>query len=281
MLLLLPAWVFALLWAGARVGLELRAAAGLAFLATLVLLVVAEHLRPHRRPWLPTRREWVVEGAFFLINVALGPANQLIQTLFVVSVLPAPKGALAALSPWLALPLAVLLRDLLHYLYHRACHRRGLLWEWHAIHHLPEKVNLLNTNRVHMVNNMIGAFVGTVPLLLLGFSTEVLVLSGLAQAVQGYAFHSNLDLTWGPLSGLLMTPAHHRRHHDAEAQPGGNFGNTLSLWDRLGDSYLSTRGLPVERVGVADPHRYPPLDDLLGSQLHPMRLPGRRSSQPG
>jgi sterol desaturase/sphingolipid hydroxylase (fatty acid hydroxylase superfamily) len=73
-----------------------------------------------------------------------------------------------------------------------------------------------------------------VPLLILGIPTHtwlpLVVLQYSFEAVQ----HSALQWRYGPLYGVMVSPAFHAFHHSAEARHHNrNFGKIFVLWDRL------------------------------------------------
>ena len=92
--------------------------------------------------------------------------------------------------------------------------------------------------------------------------------------------HSHVPLSFGPLDAVLVSPAAHQIHHsDAPQHRDRNFGNMLSIWDRLFDTYVPARERPGVRFGCdgAETHR-----SLLGLYLRPfidaVRWNGSRSS---
>ena len=76
--------------------------------------------------------------------------------------------------------------------------------------------------------------IDSLPVLLLGFPAWSIVAAQLARSWWGYFIHSDVPWTLGPLGEILISPAAHRLHHIRDEKlMGSNYGNMLTLWDRL------------------------------------------------
>lgn len=194
-------------------------------------------------------------------NLALGAANLLVALILPLSTgaaaglarahgwgamvwLGGPNGW-AGLDGWAGLAAATLAAtaalSLANYLGHLAYHKIGWLWPLHAVHHRDPAVDLSTTLRTHPLAAVLDAALAGLAMLALG---PPVAAAGAAAAVMfGTALFEHADLKLGPrLSSLLervvMTPRLHLVHHArARALHDSNYGQLISLWDRLGGTY--------------------------------------------
>jgi len=145
---------------------------------------------------------------------------------------------------WVGCALVV---DLCYYWLHRKSHEWLFLWAGHGVHHSSEYFNLSTALRQSWLQVLAAPFF-YLPMAL--FFPPALYF-GLDQANIVYQFwvHTCLVRRLGPLEWVLMTPSHHRVHHDRRLHK--NFGGFLIIWDRMFGSFVDesegVRGL--ERLG--------------------------------
>ena len=129
--------------------------------------------------------------------------------------------------------LALLLADFTYYWEHRIAHQVRLLWTQHAVHHSSRDYNIVTAVRFGPFEG-IWAFIVHIPMVLIGFSPEVVF--GSAIVVLGYQtwLHTELIGRLGPLEWVLNTPSHHRVHHGSDDKYlDKNYAGILIIWDRL------------------------------------------------
>jgi sterol desaturase/sphingolipid hydroxylase (fatty acid hydroxylase superfamily) len=191
------------------------------------------------------------------IGFALGGAIVAMPTVsgWTADALTALIGERAAptLPGWLIIGLTTislfLAYELAYWFDHWAMHRFRWLWAFHQVHHSAESLSLLTIARVHPVEtigfyNLVALFMGMTSGLmsyLLGptaspatlFGTNVLTM--ISAVLIGHLQHSHLWITFGSRWGkYLLGPAHHQLHHSvAPEHHNRNFGNILTLFDRL------------------------------------------------
>jgi sterol desaturase/sphingolipid hydroxylase (fatty acid hydroxylase superfamily) len=167
----------------------------------------------------------------------------------------------------------LVLADLLAYWNHRAFHAFSRLWRIHAVHHSSTELDWLSSVRVHPLNDAIGsAFVAT-PLLLLGFAPAALAAYLPFLTLYAVILHANVDWSFGPLRGVIASPAYHRWHHAAEEQAlDKNFAGLFPIYDRLFGTYYLPRERKPQRFGVLG--EAPPRG-FFGQLLYPFRSPRR------
>lgn len=154
---------------------------------------------------------------------------------------------------WLALPLLLLLADLLYYLWHRFSHRWAWLWATHLVHHTAPRMNMLTAFRQGWTDVLSGVWLVWAPLGLLGFSPEQVLIYLNLLLVWSVLMHSEWVPRLGPLDLILATPANHRVHHSLEpAHFDRNFGGVLIIWDRLFGTYVAEGPRPLRRFGLAE-----------------------------
>lgn len=182
------------------------------------------------------RREAATNLGLVLVNYIVLAPVVLVPVLAVRAALPVPP-ALGEL--WRAVPqvlllvAAILLVELAAYWRHRIEHQPGL-WRFHATHHADEALHWLSVLRKHPVSKFLEMLVDSLPVLLLGFPAWSILAAQLIRSWWGYFIHADVPWTLGPLGRWLTSPAAHRLHHIRdEALMGSNYGNMLTLWDRL------------------------------------------------
>ncbi len=155
------------------------------------------------------------------------------------------------LLPWLALPplasgaLAVGTLDLGFYLLHVAMHQIPSWWRFHAVHHSDPSVDVTTTVRQHPGESLLRfAFIAAFAIPL-GASPAEFALYRVLAAQSGLLEHANFGLPprlEAALSWLVTWPAVHKIHHSRDARlTNTNYGNLLSLWDRLFSTFTPAR----------------------------------------
>lgn len=165
------------------------------------------------------------------------------------------RSALAAWPLWSQCLMALVLADFIAYWSHRLRHR-GALFELHAVHHAPERLDWLAAARMHPLDDLLDNVLVTLPILLAGFDPRVFLALGPLFVVHTIYLHAALPFEHGRLARLFASPAFHRRHH-ARPRPGAplqssNFGEVLSIWDVIFDTYAPPTAPPSD-FGLAGP----------------------------
>ncbi len=151
-------------------------------------------------------------------------------------VVPRPTIGLGLMTE---LVLALVVADFVGYWSHRLRHSNAL-WRFHAIHHSPTKLDALAAARMHPVddvidNTLVGAF-----LFAAGFSTETVFAIGPILFLHIALTHANVDWDFGLLRKVLVSPAHHRAHHEIGAAQ--NYAGMFSFIDVLFGTFRKTSG---------------------------------------
>ena len=254
--------------------------------AVLGVLLVLERVRPAQQRSLFARghRHDVL---FTLLNVTL--------VVPMVAALALSFSEIVSAVPWVVLPkmdaaprwgviaAIVVAMDGCNWFAHLANHRVRVLWRFHEVHHSQEDMNVLTVFRTHPlihVSYLIALVPGVVLLANGSLSTTVLVVYGAMLALA----HSNINLGFGPLERVFVSPNFHRIHHRLEGAQDVNLGFTLTIWDQLAgravfpteetigaDTGLRGRPLSVEQAEVRPQHLSVFLKQLVGP-FRPMNV---------
>ena len=125
----------------------------------------------------------------------------------------------------------------------------------HRVHHSDAALDVTTAFRHHPLERSVAlAWHGGVAVAL-GLVLAGLLLYGVAALLLSVPQHADLRLP-APLDRLLAvlvaTPAAHRVHHSARpAETDSNYGEVLTLWDRLFGTWRSGGG--AAPVGLDDP----------------------------
>ena len=148
--------------------------------------------------------------------------------------------------------LGLFLWSFANYWTHRWFHRVERLWWFHALHHDPQRMQLLKGNRIHLGEDMARYVMMLAPLLVLGASAKVVLWIAMWNNVEGTLAHSNVDMRFPRvLHRVLPTPQNHRVHHAGDrALQDSNFAGITPLWDELFGTYRHPDRHPVAEFGL-------------------------------
>jgi sterol desaturase/sphingolipid hydroxylase (fatty acid hydroxylase superfamily) len=157
---------------------------------------------------------------------------------------------------WLAIPIAMLLLDLLIYAQHVVFHAVPLLWRLHRVHHADQEIDVSTGLRFHPLEILLSMLIKMAAVALLGAPALAVLLFEVVLNGMAMFNHSNVRLPLALdaiLRLLLVTPDMHRVHHSVlKRETNSNYGFNLSLWDRLFGSYVAQPecGHDAMRIGL-------------------------------
>lgn len=175
------------------------------------------------------------------------------------------------------LGLAWLLLDVAIYAQHRAFHEIRWLWPLHRVHHSDVEFDVTTGLRFHPGELIVSQLFKIAVIVLLGAPWLAVLLFEIGLSSFSLFTHANLRLPTGlerALRWLFVTPDMHRIHHSTHRdEHDSNYGNLLSLWDRLLGSYTPAAREPPRdmRIGLKE-FRVPSsqtLPSLLAQPLEP------------
>lgn len=156
--------------------------------------------------------------------------------------------------------------DFGHFISHWLQHRVPLLWEFHKVHHSAEVLTPITATRLHPVDLCLmtlgrnigaGFGIGSIYYLSAGEVTMYTLfgLTSLSAVYQMIAHlrHSMLRVSFGPLNGILISPAHHQIHHSALPEHWNkNHGLAFTVWDRLFGTFCAPKKDMSFPIGIGD-----------------------------
>jgi sterol desaturase/sphingolipid hydroxylase (fatty acid hydroxylase superfamily) len=150
-----------------------------------------------------------------------------------------------ALPPLLAAITVVLVLDLSFYVAHVAMHKVPSLWRFHSVHHADPAVDVTTTIRQHPGEGVIRYAFMAAFAIPLGASPGAFAVYRAWSALNGLLEHANIRVPpWldRVLSFVTTWPNMHKIHHSRDAQyTDTNYGNIVSLWDRLFLTFTPSR----------------------------------------
>jgi sterol desaturase/sphingolipid hydroxylase (fatty acid hydroxylase superfamily) len=131
--------------------------------------------------------------------------------------------------------------DLCYYWSHRTNHEVRLFWAGHVNHHSSEHYTLATALRQSWTQPYL-MWIFWLPLPLLGFSPELILLQQAVSLVYQFFIHTQLVGKLGPLEWIFNTPSHHRVHHATNVRYlDKNHAGIFIIWDRLFGTFAAER----------------------------------------
>jgi sterol desaturase/sphingolipid hydroxylase (fatty acid hydroxylase superfamily) len=212
----------------------------------------------------PGRTDRMPVGPRFTVNFGFGLMTMALLTLPVLSEVTLAQMARSngwglfhrlSLGPVWAIGLSFLAYDLCGYTIHRLSHRWPWLWRLHRVHHSDSDMDLSTYFRSHPADVMAILAIKYVLIVALGLHPAALALHGLGKQLTMSFGHANIrprPRLSRIVSLLFVSPAFHQIHHSAwRPETDSNYGEVLTIWDRLFGSTGRVLGT-VERYGLGD-----------------------------
>lgn len=140
-------------------------------------------------------------------------------------------------NPWVYYISLFLLMDLCEYIYHVVMHKTEFLWKFHLVHHSDRHVDVSTTVREHPCETLVRTSFLMLWVFLCGPALTVLLLRQTFQTFSNIIAHTEFRLPEkfnNIVSLIFITPnAHHVHHHYRLPYTDKNYGDVLSIWDRL------------------------------------------------
>jgi sterol desaturase/sphingolipid hydroxylase (fatty acid hydroxylase superfamily) len=259
---------------------NLGAALGAITGGAIVSLVTLEFLYPLDPRWRMTLRSFFGRDIkYFIAGGLSGAATNYLFALIGLTLATGHEGPMTHWPVWLAAPTAILAFDFFQYWQHRWSHEadtraKRFLWRTHAPHHLPEQVYVLMHPAGHPLNFLLLQGAIRIPLFyFLGVSPEALFAATAIIGVQGIFSHCNVDLRTGWFNYLFAGTELHRYHHSADVNEAQNYAVALSLLDVIFGTFVYEPDRVPDRLGVAEPERYPNARQFWRVMLLPVGKP--------
>lgn len=161
---------------------------------------------------------------------------------------------------WWSLVLCFFGEDLAYYWFHRVAHERRWFWASHVVHHTSQHYNLTTALRQTWTGALSFSFVFWLPLILIGFPVEMVLMFSAFSLVYQFWIHTETIDRLGPLEWVLNTPSHHRVHHATNPKYlDANYAGVLIIWDRLFGTFVQEEERPtygiISNLGTLNPLR--------------------------
>lgn len=234
------------------------------FFGLLLGLGLAERLAPARQWRARGAGRWVSHGALGVLSVGV-PAliGWAARPLVGVGAAAWAASAGFGLFHWVAAPmwlaglLAIIAMDGAIYFQHRAMHLSPLLWRLHNTHHHDHDLDVTTALRFHPAEIFVSTLYKAAMIALLGMPVAAAILYEMLLSSMALFNHANIALPTGVerwARRVIVTPSMHVRHHSAvRAEHDSNYGNFLSIWDRmLGTWHAEPAGAGNFPLGLAD-----------------------------
>jgi sterol desaturase/sphingolipid hydroxylase (fatty acid hydroxylase superfamily) len=247
------------------------------YIAMIFIVLGLEFWIPFTRAWGDIRKATRADVIYFLLAAPLD-GLQMFLLIGLLSQTSQYHHFITVFDVWpneahilLQLLLATLIVDFFKYWYHRWTHEVHLLWRIHSIHHSLDRLQMLRASYFYPIDIFLTVAIGTLAMLMVGASYELIVFHNVYAGITGLLNHSNADLECGFFDRFLNSPGHHRAHHSV-GLPGSqsNYGSFFNFVDRLfGTRYLPEDQSSFDPLGLDDTYDMP--DTVLAHLAVPFR----------
>jgi sterol desaturase/sphingolipid hydroxylase (fatty acid hydroxylase superfamily) len=139
---------------------------------------------------------------------------------------------------WVKLIISILVLDFTsQYLVHFLLHKVRWMWRLHIVHHTDQHVDVTTGTRHHPLDFLIRETFALGVVILMGMPISFYFLYRMITIPFTYFNHANISLPlWldKGLSYVIVSPNMHKFHHHYELPwTDSNYGNVLSIWDRI------------------------------------------------
>ena len=228
----------------------------LALVANATMFIFIERMWPHNKEQLTLRAEWRLDMVYYIFNhlmisVILFITTYFSEDLFGWAVHDGLQAAIRSQPVWLQFIEVMIVADLVQYAGHRMMHENKYLWNFHAVHHCPARMDWLSGSRIHFAEVLFTRSTIILPIYLLGFAENAVNGYVVWVGLQALLIHSNTSIPFGPLRYVFTTPHFHHWHHSADAEAiDKNYAAHLPFIDMIFGTYLKTDGRWPETYGV-------------------------------
>ncbi len=248
--------------------------------AAALIFIPLENFFPRHKEQKQLRKHLLLDVVYALVGGLLTVLVAITFIVFVLSLLDGfvPNGVkdfVHTLPIWLQVIMVVICGDLYYYWAHRAFHMIPFLWRFHAIHHSVEDLDWVAAHRTHPIDTGLTNSGFIIVALLFNVHPAALAIHGLQFTWHSLLKHSNVNVSWGPLRWLYVTPTFHHWHHgNTQEAWDKNFAAQFPVWDILFGTAIMKETENPEKYGVDDPVPY----NFLGQLTYPFQRGGDAST---
>ena len=144
---------------------------------------------------------------------------------------------------WVELLIAIAILDLIaQYFVHYCLHKVPAMWRLHLVHHSDKNVDATTGTRHHPFDFIIRETFALIAVIITGMPISFYLFYRILSVAFTYFTHANIALPlWldKGLSYVIVTPNMHKFHHHYQLPwTDSNYGNMLSVWDRLFGTFV-------------------------------------------
>ncbi|MAM30780.1 MAG: sterol desaturase [Flavobacteriaceae bacterium] len=144
---------------------------------------------------------------------------------------------------WIELLIAIAILDLIaQYFVHYCLHKVPAMWRLHLVHHSDKNVDATTGTRHHPFDFIIRETFALIAVIITGMPISFYLFYRILSVAFTYFTHANIALPlWldKGLSYVIVTPNMHKFHHHYQLPwTDSNYGNMLSVWDRLFGTFV-------------------------------------------
>ena len=144
---------------------------------------------------------------------------------------------------WVELIIALLILDLIaQYYVHYLLHKHKWMWKLHMVHHSDSHVDATTGTRHHPGDYLLREVFSLIAVIIAGMPLAFYLFYRIITVFFAYFTHANINMPmWldRALSYVIVTPNMHKFHHHFERPwTDTNFGNILSIWDRMFGTFV-------------------------------------------
>lgn len=144
---------------------------------------------------------------------------------------------------WVKLLIAIATLDLIaQYGVHYLLHKVPLFWRLHIVHHSDKHVDATTGTRHHPLDFILRESFALLAVVISGMPISFYFFYRILSVLFTYFTHANLMLPLAidkTLSYIIVTPNMHKFHHHFELPwTDSNYGNMLSIWDRIFGTFV-------------------------------------------
>lgn len=144
---------------------------------------------------------------------------------------------------WVELLLSIAVLDLIaQYGVHYLLHQVNWMWRLHIVHHSDKNIDASTGTRHHPLDFIIREGFALIAVLIMGMPIAFYFFYRILSVLFTYFTHANIQLPlWldKGLSYLIVTPNMHKFHHHYKLPwTDKNYGNMLSVWDRIFGTFV-------------------------------------------
>jgi sterol desaturase/sphingolipid hydroxylase (fatty acid hydroxylase superfamily) len=133
-------------------------------------------------------------------------------------------------------------------------HKVGWMWRFHRVHHSDTLVDVTTAYRQHPGETVFRFAFTAAPALLLGVTPEAIAIYRTLSGISAVIEHANVKPPeWldRALRTIIVSPILHKVHHSrVAAETDSNYGNILSVFDRIFGTFTPAERAASVRYGL-------------------------------